>query len=574
MSKQFTKPSPKKRTFIPADFKLTHWASLKPFYDRLLIRDIHSVEALAKWLSDRSELEGIISEDAGWRYIHMTCDTTHEAYRQQYEQYIQDILPQIMPLSHQLDEKAIQSPYIQTIRQEKGFNLLVQCLEENIRLYQPKNIPLLTKLQIECQNYSKLVGAMTVEMDGKELTLQQAATYLESTNRAVRQEVYEKINQRRLQDKDAINDLYSTLVQERHQVALNAGFANFRDYAFVSLKRFDYAPKDCFAFHQGIEATVVPFMNELAQDRQAQLGVDMLKPWDHAVDPTGQPALRPFHHTDELLQKTIQAFDQLDHFLGDCLRTMQDMQRFDLDSRKGKAPGGYNYPLEESGVPFIFMNAAANFQDMITMLHEGGYAVHSFLMHNLLLNNFKHITSEMAELASMSMELLTMDQWHLFFEHEDDVRRAKKQHLEHLITRLAWIATIDQFQHWVYENPHHTHEQRKAAWNDILARFSDQVTSWSGQETFRDFIWQKQLHLFEVPFYYIEYGIAQLGAIAVWRNFQQNTKQGLANYLNALKLGYTCSLPEMYQTAGIRFDLSPAYIQELMEFVREQWQAL
>lgn len=574
MSKQFAKPSPKKRTFIPADFKLTDWTNLKPFYDQLLTRDIPSVEALSKWLSDRSELEGILEEETGWRYIHMTSDTTHEGYRQQYEYYIQDILPQIMPLSHQLDEKVIQSPYIQAIRQEKGFDLLVQCLEKNIHLYRPENISLLTKLQIEGQNYSKLAGAMTIEMDGKELTLQQAATYLESTDRAVRQEVYEKLNQRRLQDKDKINDLYSTLVQERHQVALNAGFANFRDYAFVALKRFDYTSKDCFAFHQGIESTAVPFINELARERQAQLGVDALKPWDHAVDPSGQPPLRPFNTTDELLQKSIQAFDQLDPFLGDCLRTMQDMQRFDLDSRKGKAPGGYNYPLEESGVPFIFMNAAATFQDMITMLHEGGHAVHSFLMHPLPLNDFKHTTSEMAELASMSMELLTMDQWHLFFEQEDDLRRAKKQHLQQLITRLAWIATIDQFQHWVYENPHHTPEQRKAAWNDVFARFSDQVTSWSGQETFRDFIWQKQLHLFEVPFYYIEYGIAQLGAIAVWRNFQQDPKQALASYLNALKLGYTCSLPEMYETAGIKFDLSPAYIQELIKFVRKQWQAL
>ncbi len=574
MSKQIVKPLPTKRKFLPTDFKLTQWISLKPFYEQLLQRELDTVEDFLTWLADRSELEGMIEEDAGWRYINMTRDTTHEGYRQQYEAYIQDILPSIMPLSHQLDQKAMECPHLQTIKQQECFRLWVRCLENSIRLYQPDNIPLLTKLQIECQNYSHLVGCMTIELGGKELTLQQASVYLESPKQAFRREVYNKINQRRLQNKDEIDSLYSSLIKDRHQVALNAGFANYRDYTFFSLRRFDYTPEDCFAFHQGIEETSVPFMNELAQERQSQLGVASLKPWDHTIDPTGKPPLRPFKDTQELLQKTITVFDRLDPFLGDCLRIMEDMQHFDLDSRKGKAPGGYNYPLLETGVPFIFMNATSSFQDMVTMIHEAGHAIHAFLMHDLPLNDFKHITSEMAELASMSIELLTIDQWHLFFEQEDDLRRAKKQHLAGLISKLAWIATIDQFQHWVYENPQHTSEQRKVAWNKIFDRFSDKVTSWSGQEAFKDLIWQKQLHLFEVPFYYIEYGIAQLGAIAIWKNFQQNPQQTLQQYLHALRLGYTRSLPEIYQAAGIRFDFSPTYIQELVNFVIQQWKAI
>ena len=574
MDQQLAKPSSTQRKFVPTGFKLTTWKSVQPFYDQLLARTIHGVADLHNWLADRSELEGIISEDAGWRYINMTCDTTNETYRQAYEHYIQDILPHIMPLSHQLDEKVIQSPYTKAITQETGFDLLVRCLASNIRTYRPENIPLLTKLQLQCQTYGQVVGAMTITVQGQEITLSQAATYLESAARALREEVYQKVNQRRLQDKDQLNDLYSALVKDRHQVALNAGFANFRDYAFVALKRFDYTPEQCFTFHQGIQEVVVPWVQEIAQARKALLGVDTLKPWDHAVDPTGKEPLKPFQDTTELLEKTIVAFDRLDPFLGNCLRTMKHMNRFDLATRKGKAPGGYNYPLEASGVPFIFMNAAARFQDMLTMMHEGGHAVHSFLMHDLPLNDFKHVTSEMAELASMSMELITMDQWDLFFEQEEDLKRAKKQQLEQVITKLAWIATIDKFQHWVYENPTHTQEQRKTTWNAIFASFSDHVTDWSGQETFKDFLWQKQLHLFEVPFYYIEYGIAQLGAIAVWRNYLQDPKQALANYKQALELGYTRSLPAMYQRAGIEFDVSPAYIQELIGFVKAQWQAL
>lgn len=574
MKQDFNKPIPKKRQFLPADFQLTQWESLQPFYDQLLHRALTSLEDLRNWLLDRSELEGAIAEDGGWRYINMTRDTTHQEYRQRYETYVKDILPQIMPLAHQLDEKAVQCPYAQELGQEVGFDLLLRCLENNIRLYRPENVPILTQLKLREREYGKIVGAMTVEVAGKELTLQQAAIYLEVQDRTVREEVYQKIHSRRLQDKDTLDDLYTALIEDRHQVAINAGFDNFRDYSFAALKRFDYTPRYCFTFHQGVEEVVVPFLNELAQGRRAMLGVAELKPWDHAVDPTGKPPLKPFSDGADLLRKTMMAFDRLDPFLGNCLRTMEAMGRFDLESRKGKAPGGYNFPLEESGVPFIFMNATATFKDMITMLHEGGHAVHSFLMRNLPLNDFKHVTAEMAELASMSMELLTMDQWDLFFDNEDDLKRAKKQQLEQIMGRLAWIATIDKFQHWVYENPHHTLNQRKIAWHNVLSGLSEHVTDWSGQEASKDFMWQKQLHLFEVPFYYIEYGIAQLGAIAVWRNYQQNPKQGLQCYLNALKLGYTRPLPYMYTTADLAFDLRSSYIQSLVTFVRDQWQTM
>jgi oligoendopeptidase F len=568
MEKQTTIPQHKPHRFLPEIFIVTQWKDIQSFYEQLLVRELTSLEALKQWFLDRSELEGALSEEAGWCYINTTRDTTHQGYRTKYERYVKEIFPQTIPLTHQLNEKAQHCPYTQALSQEVGFDVLLRCMANNLQIYRSENVPLLTKVKLKAQEYGQVAGAMTVELKGQELTLQQAAVYLEDRDRVLRKEVYEQMGQRRLQDKDTLNSLYTALVKDRHQLAVNAGFENFRDYSFVAMNRFDYTSQDCFAFHEAIEKEVVPLLNTLAQERKSLLGVSVLKPWDKLVDPSNQPPLRPFTHADDLLQKTITVFDRLDPFLGSCLRIMQQMGHFDLESRKGKAPGGYNYPLDETGVPFIFMNATATLRDMVTILHEGGHAVHSFLVRDLVMNDFKHFPSEVAELASMSMELITMEHWDVFFAHAEDQKRAKKQHLAQIIETLAWIATIDKFQHWVYGHPKHTLAQRQTAWNDIFDRFSDNVTDWSGQECYKDFLWQKQLHLFEVPFYYIEYGIAQLGAMAVWKRYQENPAQGLQDYLEALNLGYTRTVPQVYQKAGIAFEFSRAYIRELMRFLK------
>ena len=411
---------------------------------------------------------------------------------------------------------------------------------------------------------------MTVEIEGKELTLQQAGVELQSTNRDVRETVYRLINERRLADKPKLDDLFKKLVLLRNQIAKNADFKNYRDYMFEAMGRYDYTPYDCFDFHTAIAKTVVPVMEEFQKQRRENLGYTTLRPWDLAVDPENKAALKPFEGGDDLLEKTITCFDRLDPFLGDRLRTMKEMKHLDLVSRKGKAPGGYNYPLDESGVPFIFMNATSTLQDMITMLHEGGHAIHSIVTKELTLYAHRNLTSEIAELASMSMELISMDHWDIFFTDKEELRRAKIQHLEHVIETLPWVATIDKFQHWIYENPRYTQEEITANWVEIQSTFSGNVIDWSGLEKYRENIWQKQLHLYEVPFYYIEYGIAQLGAIAVWKNFKENPKSGLNNYLEALKLGYTKDIKLIYQTAGIKFDFSEKYITELLNFVKKE----
>jgi oligoendopeptidase F len=411
---------------------------------------------------------------------------------------------------------------------------------------------------------------MTVEIDGKKMTLQQASDYLQSTDRAKREEAYRKVQERRLQDKDQLDNLFNELIRLRHQVARNAGFANFRDYMFTALGRFDYTPGDCFAFHASVHQAVVPLLDGLATERKTSLGLDSLRPWDLKVDVTNQPPLKPFDGGDDLLEKTVQCFRRLDPYLGECLMIMREMGHLDLVSRKGKAPGGYNYPLDEIGVPFIFMNATSSLRDLVTMLHEGGHAVHSFVTRDLAVNAFKHPPSEVAELASMSMELISMDEWDLFFPNPGDLKRAKRQHLEGILETLPWVATIDKFQHWIYENPEHTVEDRKGQWLAIYEQFTDRVTDWSGLERYKEYIWQKQLHLYEVPFYYIEYGIAQLGAVAVWKNYRADKQKGLQGYLDALKLGYTKPIAQVYAAADIPFDFSREYITQLMNFVREE----
>jgi oligoendopeptidase F len=558
------------RSFLPADFTITTWDELKPYFETLAARPLDTEAQLRQFLQDRSELESVIAEDLGWRYIRMTCYTEDEAHRNAYTYFVQQVQPHMAPYSDVLNKKVVASAALPALEVEEGYRILIRNLKKDIALYREENIPLFTEIQTKTQQYGQISGAMTVELAGKELTLQQAAVVLLATDRNKREEAYRKINDRRLQDKETLDVLYSELISLRHRVAEQAGFANFRDYQFQAYGRFDYAPKDCFAFHESIESEVLPVINQLAHQRATRLGVTKLRPWDKAVDPEGREPLKVFENGADLTEKSIRAFSDLDPYLGDCLHIMKQMGHLDLESRKGKAPGGYNYPLAEIGVPFIFMNATSTQRDMVTLMHEGGHAVHNFLTKDLALADFKSPPMEVAELASMSMELLTMDHWHHFFTNPEDLRRARQEQLEDLMETLPWVATIDAFQHWVYENPTHSVEDRKRVWNRTFDRFADSHTDWSGLETNKDFLWQKQLHLYEVPFYYIEYGMAQLGAIAMWRNYRKDKSRGLQGYLHALRQGNLRSIPEIYAAGGIRFDFSRGYIRELMQFVGEE----
>lgn len=568
-TKQVATPTKPIRHFLPQDLTINSWKTVEPFFVDLKEREISSVKDLEKWLFDRSELEAILSEDFAWRYIKMTCDTVNLELTESYNFFVSEIDPHISPYNNELNIKFVESPFIKELDQQLYF-IYIRGVKKALELYREENIPLHTKIGMESQKYGAISAAMTIEWEGKEITLQKASSLMKDTDRVVREEVYHKIQKRRIVDTDALNDLFSELIVLRNQVAINAGFKNYRDYKFDELGRFDYTVQDCFSFHDSIAKEILPLAEASDRERKKIMHLDILKPWDTDVDVEGKSALKPFSNAEELIDKSIECFDQVRSDFGDYLRIMKDLGYLDLDSRIGKAPGGYNYPLYEIGVPFIFMNSVGTQRDLVTMVHEGGHAIHSFVTRDLPITDFKSTPSEVAELASMSMELISMEHWGVFFKNEDDLKRAKKEQLDKSLKTLLWIAAVDKFQHWIYENPKHSVEERMNNWKVVIDQFASKEIDYTGLEDIRTRGWQSQLHIFEVPFYYIEYGMAQLGAIAVWRNYKKDPKKALDQYEAALRLGYTKSIPEIYKTAGIEFNFSQAYVKELADFVKSE----
>lgn len=564
--------TPTAQILLPSNFVLNTWNDLKPYYEQLSTATLNNLEDLENWMLQRSELESFVSEDLGKRYIAMTCNTADEKASEAYSFFVAQIQPEIAPYSNQLDKKLLECPFTLELDNEL-YHIYLRGVKMNIAIFREENIPLFTELNNLAQQFSTVSGSMSVVIDGNEMTLPQAAKRLQLNDRNKRKEAYEIVAQRRAQARVELDSIMDQMVKLRHQVALNAGYNNFRDYMFDALGRFDYQPEDCFNFHDSVKKFIVPILDELDLQRKNELGVESLKPYDFEVDSSGLEPLKPFTNADELVSKTRKIFGTLDPYFENCLSTMDSLKLLDLESRKGKAPGGYLYPLPLTGVPFIFMNAVGSLRDLVTMVHEGGHAIHSFLSNHLKLNDFKNVPSEVAELASMSMELISMQHWQTFFENKADFERARLEQLDDILRTLPWVAAIDKFQHWLYCNPTHTAEDRKLAWLKIYAEFGGKYTDWTGYEDNKAYLWHKQLHLFEVPFYYIEYGFAQLGAIAMWRNYLQNGNKAINQYKAALSLGYTKSIGKIYETAGIKFDFSEAWISELSNFVKAQMKA-
>ena len=561
-------PTRPKRKFVSENLVIDSWKKIKSLFDNLVEREISSVTDLEKWMLDRSELEAVLEEDMAWRYIKMNIDTTDKKLGKRFSFWIKEIAPKTAPYSHKLNLKLVESPFLKDLEREK-YSIYLRSVNKKIEIFHEENIPLFTTMEQKQQEYGAISAKMSIEVNGEKLTMQKAAQLLKSTDRVKREEVYNKINTRRLQDEKALDDLFDELIALRQQIAKNAGFDNYRDYMFAAMGRFDYTPKDCFNFHDAIAQEIVPIINSFEQKRKDKLGYTSYKPWDTAVDVDGLAPLKPFEGGTQLTDLSVECFNRLRPYFGECLSTMKAMKHLDLESKNGKAPGGFMYPLYEIGVPFIYMNAVGSQRDLVTMVHEGGHAVHSFLSRDLAMTEFKSTPSEVAELASMAMELLSMDHWDVFYKNADDLKRAKLKQLEKALETLPWVASIDKFQHWIYTTEH-TAQQRKEKWLAISAELGNQILDWEGNEKAHANLWQKQLHLYEVPFYYIEYGMAQLGAIAMWRSYKQLGKQGLDNYMDALKLGYTKTIGEIYETAGIKFDFSASYVKELADFIKEE----
>ena len=554
-------------TFVPADLDASQWANIEPLYRALVERPLSCEDCLEQLILDRSDLDAAVSEAGANLYIRMTRYTDDADANAGYEAFVKNVEPKLKEVSFELDKRIATSEFAGALDQER-YCVLLKHLQRDVELFRAENVPIETELAMLDQKYSQICGAMTVEFDGQERTMAQMNRYLEETDRSTREEAWRATSSRRMQDAEQIDDIFDEMIAKRAQIAANTGYPNFRDLEHDRKHRFDYTPADCETFHDAVEAVCVPLIKRLHEERMGALGVDMLRPWDLSVDPKGHGPLRPFETADELVGQSSRMFHRMDPELAGMFDSMREGDCLDLESRKGKAPGGYQYQRDRSRTPFIFMNAAGLERDLTTMVHEAGHAFHSMLCNDEPLLAYRHSPIEFAEVASMSMELLTYPYLDEFYEG-DDRARAIRKHLEAIPKALAWIATIDAFQHWIYTNPGHTRQDRHAKWIEIDSRFGGLV-SWDGLEQEHRVLWQRQLHLFGIPFYYIEYGIAQLGALQVWLQSKQSERDALDAYKRALALGGSKPLPTLFETAGGRFDFGRETVGELMAAVEKE----
>ena len=472
-------PRPRPRSFLPEDFKVSAWSEMEPYYSELLDREILSVEDLEKWVLDRSELDAVVSEDFSWRYIKITVDSGDEAAADLYQVAVEELAPKVKSFENDLDRKMVACPFLDQLDPDK-YAVHIRGVRNSVKLFHEKNVELAKDIQLKSKEYVKIFSEMTIGVDGKQMTLHKASTLLEETNRRYRKSVYHKIHKRILKDNSGLEDLFDQLLAKRHQMALNAGFQNFRDYKFQALGRFDYTVRDCEQFHESIKTEIIPLADQLNQYRKQSLGLKELRPWDLFVDPTRMSPLRPFDKIEELLERTISSLSHIHPLFGEVIEIMREMGHLDLETRRGKRHGGYNMPLHLSGVPFVFMNATNSLSDLRTLMHESGHAIHSYLARGFKLKSAKQVPSEVAELAAMTMELLSMEHWHVFFENEEELRRAHVYQLEYILKVLPWIATIDKFQHWIYTNPEHSRQDRIDNWKRIFKEFNSTYVNHQG----------------------------------------------------------------------------------------------
>jgi oligoendopeptidase F len=566
-------PAYQPRHFVPAQLDLGDWTQLAPLFDQLESRctAAQTVADLESWLLAWGELSAALDEEASRRYIAMSCHTDNTDAEKVYLQFVEDIEPQLKPRQFKLEQLFIAHPQRAKLPSPR-YDVFIRDVQNHVELFRPENVALETEEAKIGQQYQKLSGALTVQFRGEEKTLVAMGKFLEEPDRALRQEAWELVAKRRLQERDQFEEQFDQLVKLREQIAANAGFKNYRDYAFRAKGRFDYTPEDCTDFHDAVASEVVPAIRELQAHRRQQLRLAKLRPWDSAVDPLNRPPLKPFEKVEDMVARSQRIFDQLDGELAGGFQQMQDLKLLDLANRKGKAPGGYQSTLNEARLPFIFMNAVGQQRDVETILHEAGHAFHALATRQEDLLAYRSAPIEFCEVASMSMELLGNEFIEEFYSPADG-NRARRTHLEGIIGVLGWIATVDAFQHWIYTHPGHSRAERAAAWNELMDRFAGDV-DWSGYEEVRAHLWHRQLHIFLYPFYYIEYGIAQLGALQVWANSKQDKAKALRDYKTALALGGSKPLPELFATAGCKFQFDAATIRPLVELTRKELQKL
>jgi oligoendopeptidase F len=546
---------------------------LEKAFEHLLNQPLETIEQFEGWLKQQSELKNAIEEAMSGHYIDFQCQSDSKKAKSVFEHDQNVIDPIYKKYTSLLNEKFLASKLVDQL-DPIVYSQLIKSKKNAKELFRIENIELEVKEDGLATSYFEHTGSLTVKMNGEELTLSQLSPFIQDPNRGVRQEAVTLAAEAIASKEPELQKIMEELITIRHKKAQNAGLNNYRDYMFKKYERFDYTPEDCKVLAESIKKFVKPLKEKLQKEHQAQLGIDTYKPWDRQAVPIGETPLQPFEKTDELINKSEQIFKKLNSRFADLLKTMNQCGMLDLDSRKGKAPGGFCSSLPLSELSFIFMNASKTHDDMITFLHEMGHCIHNDLMRKQPLSDYQDAPMESAELASMSMELLTMDQWNLFYENEKDLKRALRMQVKGIIDFLPQGMIIDQFQHWIYENPHHTAEDRNHKYQELMNEIDSNIVDWTDHEKWQQTAWLSVLHIFEVPFYYIEYVIAQLGAIQMYKQYREDPFTALEKYKRALSLGSSKSLPEVYEAAGIRFDFSATMIKELMEFLERELESL
>lgn len=545
---------------------------LEEAFKELLSRKINTSQDLVMWLEERDEVTRHIREVMDRDYINFNSYNDNEEYKKRF-QYDQEILSPIIEKYDNLLDKMF---YNNEFRDSIGeyYELMIKRTKNSIELFREENIDLGVEESKYTTKYFDITGNMTVMWQGEEKTLPEMSVYLKDSHRGIREEAWKAINDRRLKDVDALDDIMDNLISIRHKIAENAGCKDYVEYKFKELERFDYTPEDCVTFHESVKKCVVPLWEKIQEKHKKDLGVDSYKPWDTLAVLKGQKPLRPYETTEELIEGVLNMLKNTDEYFYNVLKSMKDGKTLDLKSRKAKSPGGFCTYLPITELPFIFMNEANSHGDLTTLVHESGHSVHDMLCKSQKALNYTNNPSEIAEVASMGMELLSMDKWQEFYKNQEELKRAEINHLEDILKTVIWVMVVDKFQHWLYSNPTATSEMRNDKFAEIASEFSEAFVDWSGYEEELKHMWKKQLHIYEVPFYYIEYAIAQLGAVQLWRNYKKDPKMAIEKYKEALSLGSSKSLPQLYKAMGIEFDFSENIIKELMDFVCSELEKL
>jgi oligoendopeptidase F len=538
------------------------WAQFKPFVDDLVSRAV-TAENLVDWLTDWSDLSRMLSEIYSRLWVATTVNTTDQEGKALYNAYLDDIFAPAMTFQQQCKEKLLASGL-----EPEGMCVPLMHMRAEAEVYCEANLPLLAEELKLSSEYDEIIGEQTVIYDGKEYTVKQLEPFYLLPDRGVREQVWRLAAERQLADREKLNDLWMRLMTVRGQIAANAGMPDYRAYMWKVLHRFDYSPQDCYSFHAAIEQEVVPFMRRIRQRRRAQLSVEVLRPWDEMVDPLGRPPLKPYQTVQELEEKAAAIFHKVDPQLAEYFDTMCRQGMLDVENRKGKAPGAYSISYDMSRQSFIFENAVGLHDDVATLLHEAGHTFHSYESFHLPYHQQLTVGMEIAEVASMAMEqltapYLTTDQGGYYSAR--DAARARIEHLESMLLFWPYMAVVDAFQHWAYEN-HALASQPEncdAKWSELWQRFMVGV-DYSGLEEHIRTGWQRKMHIFQVPFYYIEYGLAQLGAMQIWRNAIGDHKGAVAAYRRALALGGTAPLPELYKAANVKFAFDAETLGEMV----------